>query len=431
MTIPDRRDFLKQTSSAALALSLASPLARGADAAPSDRIAVAVIGVKGQGGNLLRNFAAQSDVEVTHIVDIDDTIRAQRVAETRKQTGREPSSVRDYRTLLDNPAIDALVIGTPDHWHALPTIHACQHGKDVYVEKPDGHNIFEGRMMVAAARKYGRVVQMGTQTRSATFLAEASEYIAAGNLGKVIFGRAWETAKQSAVTALPDAAPPQGVDYNLWLGAAAERPFNPRRFHGSWRWFFDLGCGDLGNDGVHRLDYARKALGITTLPTAVSCAGGKFFFDDVQEWPDTMQVTYEYPGQILVYELRIWSGPRHLNLTEGAEVIGDNGRVLITNNDWKAFDAKGKVVRESSDNGALTRHIRNFLDCVKSRRWQDLNQEIASGHVSSFLCHAGNIAWRTGKKLHVDAASETFDDAAANRLVRREYRSGFEVPAEV
>ncbi len=396
----------------------------------NDKINAAVIGVRGQGGNLLLNFAAQPDVNLTHICDLDTSVRERRGKEILDKTGKLPKLVVDYRSVLDDKSVDVLVIGTPDHWHALPTIHGCMAGKDVYVEKPDGHNIIEGKTMVAAARKYNRCVQMGTQARSAPDVKNAVEYVKSGAIGKVIFGRAWETDRQGAIARVPDSDPPPGVDYDMWLGAAPKRPFNPMRFHGNWRWYFDYGCGDLGNDGVHRMDFCRWVMGLDGWFTSVSAAGGKFFFDDAQEWPDTQMVTYEYPNAVLVYEMRIWSRPRLFNATEGAAVYGDDGWVLINNTGWQAYDAGNKLVKEEGGRGvALGLHIRNFLECVKNRKWQELNQEIGQGHISSVMCHAGNLAWRTGQKLKFDPKTETFDDAATNRNFRgREARKGFELP---
>jgi predicted dehydrogenase len=429
MTRLSRRQFLKQ-SAAGLGLAGVHTLASANRAvAANDKIAVACIGVRGQGGSLLHTFAAQKDVAVTHICDLDDGVREKRGKEVETKTGKLPKLLKDYRDILNDKSVDAFVIGTPDHWHALPTVHGCQHGKDVYVEKPDGHNVNEGKMMVAAARKYNRMVQLGTQARSAPDLFEAIKYVQSGALGKVIYGRAWETDRQGDIGKPADGTPPPGVDYDLWLGPAPLRPFNVRRFHGSWRWFFDYGCGDLGNDGVHRLDFCRWLMGVTELPRAVSCAGGKFFFDDAQEWPDTMVVTYEYPGQVLTYEMRLWSKPRLFDCTEGAAVYGENGWLLVSNDGWRAYDGKGKLVKEMGGRGvALGLHVRNFLDAVRSRRREELNQEIGQGHVSSVMCHAGNVAWRTGKKLRLDPKTESFDDAEANKFLGREYRKGFELP---
>ncbi len=430
MTAHSRRSFLKQ--SAGLGLGLATGLgtlsSSSCAVAANDMIHVACVGVRGQGGSLLNTFAAQKDVIITHICDIDESVRGQRGKEIEQKTGKMPKLVNDYRTILDDKSVKVLVLGTPDHWHALPTIHGCMAEKDVYVEKPDGHNINEGKTMVAAARRYNRMVQLGTQARSAPDLIEAVKYVQSGALGKVIFGRAWETDRQKEIPKVPDGDPPAGVDYQLWLGPAPTRPFNRMRFHGNWRWFFDYGCGDLGNDGVHRLDFCRWLMGINEMPQAVSASGGKLFFDDAQEWPDTQMVTYEYPGKIMVYEMRLWSKPRLHDCTEGAAVYGENGWVLVSNDGWKAFDDKNQVVKEMGKRSPLGLHIRNFLDAVRTRRREDLNQEIYQGHVSSVMCHTGNIAWRTGKKLKFDAKTETFDDAEANKYLGREYRKGFELP---
>ena len=403
----------------------------GRDVPLSEKLQVACIGIRGRGGHLLRDFARQKDVQVTHLCDIDAAVLEQQAAATEKATGHRPVLVRDYRTIVDKEGIDAFVIGTPDHWHALPTIHACQAGKDVYVEKPDGHNILEGRAMVAAARKHNRIVQLGTQARSAPWLHEAVAYVRSGAIGKVVFGRAWETDRKRVVRAVPDSAPPAGVDYDLWLGPAPRRPFNRNRFHSSWRWFFDYGEGDLGNDGVHRIDYCRMVMGIEALPKAVSCMGGKLVVpDDAQEWPDTQLANFDFGEQLITYEMRIGSRPKLLGATEGAAVYGENGWILITNQGWKAFDSADQLVKEGGDGlgAAGLLHIRNFIDATRSRRWQDLNQDIQQGHVSSFLCHAANIAWRTGLTLHLTGNREAFAEAEGNQLLGRSYREGFELP---
>ncbi|MCH8924298.1 MAG: Gfo/Idh/MocA family oxidoreductase [Planctomycetes bacterium] len=310
------------------------------------------------------------------------------------------------------------------------TIYGCIAGKDVYVEKPASHNILEGKTAVAAARKRGRMVQMGTQIRSAAFLREAREYVDSGALGQVIYGKAWETNRNGAVHLAPDGSPPPGLDYEIWQGPAPERRFNRSIVGGSWRWLFDYGTGDLGNDGVHRIDYCRYVMGLEGMPQAICCSGGKFFFEDDQQWPDTMLISYEYPGRVLQYEMLLWSKPKLFGAGEGAAIYGENGWMLLTNNSWKVYDAAGKLVKQGEGDSGQTQqaHIRNFLDAVHSRKRESLNQELSSGHVSTTMCHAGNISWRTGKKLRFDAKTETFDDPAANQYLGREHRKGFELP---
>jgi predicted dehydrogenase len=265
-------------------------------------------------------------------------------------------------------------------------------------------------------------------------------YIAQGHLGKVRFAKAWESSRQGAIGFPADSEPPAEVDYDLWLGPAPKRPFNARRFHGSWRWFFDYGTGDLGNDGVHRLDVARWAMEtalaaqgekVSRLPAAVSAHGGKYYFDDAQEWPDTLMVTYDYPESkcVLTYEMRIWSPyPLH-GEAEGAAVCGDKGSVVIGNRGWRVFDAKGKPVSEATGSDNTAGHVRNFLDCLRSRAKPNADLETV-GHPSSLLCHLGNAAWRAGRTLRFDAETYTFrDDPDANRLLTRPaYRPPWVLP---
>ena len=425
MSRSTRRGFIRQ--SAALGLGLTAGLSGKAFAA-NDKISVACIGVRGRGNSVMRSFAAEPDCEITHICDVRKSVRSQRGAEMKKRTGRMPKLVNDYRTLLDDKSIDVFMVATPDHWHAMLTIEGCLAGKDVYVEKPASHNILEGKTAVAAARERERMVQMGTQIRSSRFLREAADYVKSGALGKVIYGRAWETSRNGAVHLAPDSAPPPGLDYELWQGPCPERRFNKTIVGGAWRWLYDYGTGDLGNDGVHRIDYCRYLMGLEGMPETISCAGGMFFFDDDQEWPDTMLVNYEYPGKVLQYEMLLWSKPKLFGAGEGAAIYGENGWVLVTNTSWKAYDAGGKLVKQGESDAGQQAHIRNFLDAVRSRKRESLNQEIYSGHVSSAMCHAGNIACRTGKKLRFDAKTETFDDKEANQYVGREHRRGFELP---
>ncbi len=433
MSTMDRRVLLKTTAAGAASL-IGVPAGK---AAASERVRVGCVGVGGRAGSIMRAFAALKEVEVVTLCDLDANRLPSAVEAVAGLQGKRPGTVSDFRRMLDERTLDAIVVGTPDHWHAIPTILACQAGKDVYVEKPDGHNILEGQRMVAAMRRHGRIVQLGTQARTSERCASAMEFIRSGKLGRCRFAKAWESAKQGSIGRPPDGEPPAGVDYDMWLGPAPRRPFNPRRFHGHWRWFFDYGTGDLGNDGVHRLDVARWALSTAAeacgepplgLPHAVSASGGKFYFDDMQEWPDTLQVTYEYPGKLLTYEMRVWSPTGYLGESEGAAVFGDQGYIVIGNSRWRAYGPGEKLLAEGSGGDTTTQHIQNFIDCVKSRKKPNADLETV-GHVSSVLCHAGNVAWRVGKKLRLDSKTETFDDQEANALrTRPEYRKPWELP---
>lgn len=419
-----RRTFLKTTGAAVTAVAAPSLIA----ANPNGKISVACIGIRGRGNSVMKSFMAEPDVEITHLCDVRQSVLEQRGAEVKEKTGRLPKLVKDYHDLLNDPSIDAFMVATPDHWHALLTIEGCLAGKDVYVEKPASHNIQEGRVAVAAARKKDRMVQMGTQIRSAAFLKEAREYVQSGAMGKVVYGKAWETDHVKPVHLVADSAPPEGLDYHLWQGPCPERAYNKTIVEGAWRWLFNYGTGDLGNDGVHRIDYCRYVMGLETFPTAISCSGGKLFFEDDQQFPDTQMVTFDYPKHVLQYEMRLWSKPNLMGAGEGAVIYGENGWMQIANTWWKAYDAEDKLVKEGKSDVGQQAHVRNFLDAVKSRQRDSLNQEIYSGHISTTMCHAGNIAWRTGKKLRFNAETETFDDKEANALIGREHRKGFELP---
>lgn len=442
-----RRTFLKQSVVGAAGYGAAFSLSRSlsfGQAPPSERIRAGFVGVAGRAGNLLREFADQKDVEIAALAEIDPRHVPGALEDLKERQIKAPPVHTDFRKLLDDPSIDILVVGTPDHWHAIPTIMGCQAGKDVYVEKPDGHNMLEGQRMVQAMRRHNRIVQLGTQARSAPRMFEAVEYLRTGALGRVLVAKAWETMKQGSIGSPPDSDPPSGVDYDFWLGSAPKRPFNPRRFHKTWRWFFDYGTGDLGNDGVHRIDYARWALEaaiepegaqLPPLPSKVSAMGGKWYFDDIQEWPDTMQVNYEYessgksPGRILTYEMRVWSPYQMYGANEGAAIYGDQGYMVIDNQSWRAYDPEDNILAESEAPPVGSLHIRNFLDCVKSRKRPHADLETI-GHPASIYCHAGNVAWRVGRQLQLDAKTETFiDDREANAFrTRKEYRKPWVLP---
>ena len=298
-----RRDFLR--TAAASAVSLSALTAAGAADQPNDKVQLAFVGVHGRGHDLLKGFTALDDVEVTYICDPDSSSVDEALKVTQAQK-RKPQVEKDLRRVFEDKDVDAVVVATPDHWHALATVWACQAGKHVYVEKPASHNLVEGRRMVEAARKYDRVVQVGTQRRSGAYFQSAAEFVRAGKLGKVPFAQAWIAGDRKSIGRLPDADPPAGVDYDLWLGPAPERRFNPNRFHYKWRWNWDYGTGEIGNNGVHGLDVLRWVIGLDA-PTRVTSGGGKLFFDDDQQTPDTQVVAFDFPGTTMVWEHRIWS----------------------------------------------------------------------------------------------------------------------------
>lgn len=432
----DRRTLL---STGALAFTSALT-ARPALAAPNDRITVAAIGLRGRGGSVLRAFASRRNVDIKYLVDVDQSILESRATEIKDATGKRPKTTKDFRTPLDDPAVDAIMLGTPTHWHAIPTILACQAGKDVYVEKPDAHNIIEGQLMVAAAKRHKRVVQLGTQSRSGQHFLDAMAYLSEGHIGRTLFAKAWESTKQGSLGHPPDSPTPPGVDYDMWLGPAPKRPFNRMRFHGNWRWFFDYGAGDLGNDGVHRLDVAHwgfesalRAQGEAPLGPvkAVSAHGGKSYFDDIQQWPDNLICTYDFgAGRILTYEMRIWSPYPMLGEGEGAAVFGDKGYVVIGNESWRAYGPKDQLIRdeEGTYNNTIA-HVEDFLSCMQTRSKPVADLETI-GHPSSLLCHLGNAAWRAGRTLQFDSTNYRFtgDRDAEQYLTRPVYRKPWTLP---
>ena len=420
MTSLNRRTFL----GAAGALALAP---RPVAASPNERVRLAVIGVRGRGNELARGFARLKDAEVVAVCDVDDAVFQKAVEGVEQIAGKAPRTEKDFRRLLDDKGIDAVAIAAPDHWHALMTVLACQAGKDVYCEKPASHNLVEGRRMVQAARKYDRVVQLGTQRRSAPHIREAFEHMHSGGIGKVGLARAWIHQKRTIdVSGAPEPVPP-GVDYAMWQGPAPDRPFIKNRFHYNWHWFWNWGTGELGNNGIHGVDVARWGLGVEA-PATVSSGGGLYVFQGL-EVPDTQVVTWDFPDKqcSLVWEHRMWSKHGLEGSGFGIAFYGDQGTLIVDEKSWRVEDGQPAGGKSPDVQAA---HFQNFLDCVRSRKAP--NAEIEVGHLSTRLCHLGNIAHRVGRRLTFDAATESFpNDPEANKLLSREYSSRFEMPSHV
>jgi predicted dehydrogenase len=415
-----RRSFFIAGATSVAALS-ASTAGAAADR-PNEKVVVAVMGLHGRGKDLLRGFAGLPGAEVGYLCDPDSGVIQPALAELAKRQKRTPKVEKDVRRVLDDKDVTALVVAAPDHWHALATVWACQAGKHVYVEKPISHNLVEGRRMVEAARKYDRVVQVGTQRRSAPQCASAAEFVHSGGLGKVPFARTWIAGHRPSIGHRSDGPVPAGVDYDLWLGPAPERPFNPNRFHYNWHWHWDYGTGELGNDGIHALDVARWVLGLDA-PVRVTCGGGKYFYDDDQQTPDTQLATFDFAGTCLIWEHRIWSKTGLEGEPWGIILYGEKGTLIFDRKGWHVSDG----VTASDTSGEMDRpHVRNFLDCIRDGKRP--RADVEELHKSTRLCHLGNIAWRVGRTLRFDAASETIvADAEANQLLRRTYREPFVV----
>jgi predicted dehydrogenase len=416
----DRRDFLK-TSAATLG-SLTALTAAGAADKPNDKFVVAIMGVRGRGRQLLGSFVAQPDVEVAYICDVDSNVvpNAAKIVEQKQK--RTPKVEKDIRKVLEDKDVNALIIAAPDHWHALGTVWACQAGKHVYCEKPISHNLIEGRRMVQAARKYDRVVQVGTQRRSGEFLMKAAEYVRSGKLGKIPFARTWIAGNRPSIGHKPDGSVPEGVDYDLWLGPAPSRPFNPNRFHYEWHWNWDYGTGELGNNGIHGLDLIRWLLDLDA-PNRITSGGGKYFYDDDRVTPDTQIATFDFEKTSVVWEHRIWQKAGRTGY-DWVTLYGEKGTLALNDKGWRIVEDETIGEKPTELEKA---HARNFLDSIKAHKRP--NADIEEGHKSTRLCHLGNIAYRLSRTLRFDAKTETIiDDAEANKLLGRSYRKGFELP---
>jgi len=418
MSTLHRRDFLA-TSAASLAALSAAAYAGAADR-PNEKIVLAVMGVHGRGKGLLRGFSEFDDVEIAYVCDPDSNVIADALKSLAKRHAREPKVEKDFRRALDDKSVTALAIAAPDHWHAPATVWGCQAGKHVYVEKPASHNLREGRLMIEAARKHERVVQLGTQRRSGAHYQSAADFVRSGKLGKVPFVRTWIAGNRPSIGHKDDGPVPAGVDYDLWLGPAPERPFNANRFHYNWHWNWDYGTGELGNNGIHALDVVRMVVGLGA-PERITCAGGKYFYEDDQQTPDTIVAAFDFPGTCVTWEHRLWSKTRG---DDGwITLYGEKGTLVFDKNGWHVSDG----VEASDKDAPIERpHLRNFLDCVKSGKRP--NADIEEGHKSTRLCHLGNIAYRLGRALRFDAKTETITgDEEANKLLGRTYRKGYAI----
>jgi len=412
----DRRTFL-QTGGAALAAGFLNlnPRALGAN----EKIALALIGGRNQGKHDALGAIKQGAVIKT-FCDIDDAILAKTGAQLQEAQGKRPDFVKDFRRVLDDKDIDGVIIATPDHWHANITI------------PPLSQTIHEGHLMRDAARKYNRVVQVGTQRRSMEHFKSAVEYVASGKLGKICLIKAWMCQVRDTIGNPPDGTPPAGADYDVWLGPAPKRPFNPNRFHYNWRFFWDYGNTELGNQGVHMLDVAMWAIEAMRgldhcLPKRVSGASGIYWLNDAKEVPDTQVLTYDYGDFMLAWELRSFAQHHPVEGTEGATAFYGTDAALVADDDegWTVYDKRGKAAEHVKPSGGS--HEKNFLECMKSRKRP--NADVELGRLSTTICHLGNIVTRLGRDVKFDPKTETFgDDREANAYLTKEYREGYGLP---
>ncbi|HWQ54427.1 MAG TPA: Gfo/Idh/MocA family oxidoreductase [Bryobacteraceae bacterium] len=432
----NRRHFLM--SSAAVAGAATKGLA-----GPNDTVRVACIGVRGQGGSHIKQLSSLKGVEIAAICDVDESVLNSRIKGLEDAGAKRPAGFTDFRKLMEDKSIDAVSIATPNHTHSLIAITACQAGKDVYVEKPCSHNIFEGRQLVAAAKKYSRVVQHGSQSRSSAALQEGIRGLREGVIGDVYMTRGLCYKWRNTIGREPDSEVPAGVHYDLWLGPAPKRAFSKNRFHYNWHWNWDYGCGDLGNQGIHEVDICRWGLGVK-YPTKISAMGGHFMFDDDQNTPNTMVATYEFDEggkkKFMVFEVRHWMSNHEAGIGESPKKDSNTiGNLFYGSKGYMAIDGYTKyktwLGKEQQPGPARSEggsHMQNFIDAVRSRKATDLNAPIDEGNLSSELMHLANISYRLGRTLNFDAKTLSIKgDPEANRMFTRAYRAPFVVPQKV
>jgi predicted dehydrogenase len=464
-----RREFLQRSTIGTAGLTVGglgfSARSYAAIKGANERLNLAVLGIRNQGTVHLKEFCSLKDshnVQVRTVCDPDEALFPAAVQLVEQKTGVKPATEPDLRRVFADKSIDAVAIVTPNHWHALATVWACQAGKHVYVEKPASHNIWEGRKMVEAGRKYGVRMQVGLMNRSARNVREAIAFLQGGGIGDLYLARALCFKARDSYGWSPDSAPPAGLHYDLWLGPAPQRPYNEKRGHYNWHWYWDTGNGDTGNTGPHQVDLARWGLGKNVHPVSVYSAGGLYGLnrEDVapdkrtkgtrvyggvetyghdkttQETPNTQTAVYQYAdGTMLELETR----GRYTNHegSKGQEVgnlfYGTEGWLEISGNTWKAFRRRAKEpFAGSKDSGKEGNHWANFIDAVRTGKDEILHCDILEGHLSTSLCHLANISYRVGRSLRFAGDSEKFiGDPEADAHLKRVYRPPYVVPETV
>jgi len=429
-----RRNFIKTASVLAAGSLLpvdALPKARKR-VSPADKIQVGLIGARSQGYSNLASFLKNPEVECVAISDIDNSFLASRSADVEKLGFAKPKLYGDYRKMLENKDIDIVIIGTPDHWHCLQFVDSLEAGKHVYVEKPLGNSIAEINIMHKAAKKHGKMVQVGQWQRSQPHFVDAINYLKSGKLGRIRTCKAWSYVDwKGAVPKVPDSAVPEGVDYNTWLGPAPRRQFNLNRFHFTWRWYWEYGNGLMTDWGVHLIDYILYGMG-KTIPSSVMAIGGKYAFpEDDMVTPDTMTAVYDFNAFTMIWEHTIGIGLGNWKRPHGMSYIGENGTLVLDRSGWEVFPEKQKIEAvplQKNVGSGLDLHVRNFLDCVKNNTPAKLNAGIDIGRSVALVAQMGNIAYRTGEKVVWDDAKQLFKTKTANKLITPVYYNGYKLP---
>ena len=473
----NRRDFLKTGAGLAALGGITFMTHPERVFGANDRVRVAVCGVRGRGWDHVKELSKIPQADVAAFCDVDENVLAERLKQMEQKSLPKPQTYIDVRKLLEDKSIDAISIATPNHWHSLMAIWGCQAGKDVYVEKPCSHNWWEGRQLVRAANKYNRIVQHGTQSRSSVGVSEGVQKMRDGLLGDLYLSRGLCYKWRDTIGRAPEEPVPAGVNYDLWTGPAPMKPFTRNRFHYNWHWIWDTGNGDMGNQGIHEMDVARWGLGVT-FPNKVSAVGGHFMFDDDQETPNTLLAAFQFDPpngkrKMLEFEVRHWitnheagigTGEFHsaalppAGLTVAAEPkprkerpgaaakLGPDagthntiGNIFYGSKGCMAMDGydsyktwMGKEMTPGPEGHGGEHHFANFIDCVRSRKKEDLRAPIEEGHISCTLVHLANASYILGRVLNFDPSTEqVIGDDEANQLLRGAYRAPYVVPEEV
>lgn len=433
----NRRSFIKSATlaSAGVGLAASMPLAMNSCLGANEKLVCGVIGVRGMGYSDLQAFLRQPHTECAALCDIDQNVLSRRIADVEKIQGYKPKGFSDFRKLLEEPGIDVIIIGTPDHWHCIPFVYAAQEGKYIYCEKPLANYIEELNIMERAVKRYGNIVQVGQWQRSDKHWQDAIDFVHSGKLGKIRTVRAWSyQGWMKSVPVEPDSEVPEGVDYDFWLGPAPKRPFNKNRFHFNFRWFWDYAGGMMTDWGVHIIDYALFGMNAKT-PKSVMAMGGKFAYpDDACETPDTQQALYEFDGYTMLWDHGIGIDGGYYGRSHGVGFVGNNGSLVVDRDGWEVIPEGGdkpameRVELQKGDGQGLNNHMKNFIDCIKNPKLIP-NTNIAIAANTARVCHLGNMALKTGRRLYWDAENNQFiGDDDANSFLVPQYRAPWELP---
>jgi predicted dehydrogenase len=423
----------RRTFVAGAGAALASHLTSRQTMAANDKIRIAVIGVNGRGQDHIEGIMKLPDAEVVTLCDVDLKVANKRAAQFEEKYGKKPQVVQDLRTVFDDKQIDAVTIATPNHWHSLAAIWACQAGKDVYVEKPGSHNIYEGRKLVEAAHKYNRIVQHGVQLRSSEAVQEGVALLQKGVIGNVYMARGLVFRWRPSIGKKGPEPVPSYINYDLWTGPAQMEPFSRRIVHYNWHWTWNYGNGDVGNQGIHETDLCMWGLGVQSFPKKITAMGGKFLFDDDKITPELLTTLYSYPDEkkMIQFEVRPWCTNDEGGASVGNIFYGSEGYMVV-----KGYDTYEVFLGEKKERGPARRaggdHYANWIKAVRSRKTSDQNGPVETAHLASGLAHLGNISYRLGRTVSFDPAGEKFiNDKEADAMLTRDYRAPYVVPQKV